>query len=287
MRKLSFKQYKQELADLFKIINDSFIRNNITWFAHSGTLLGAKRYGDFIPWDDDIDMGMTSNEFYSKKDIIIKILGDNDLRLADKTDYIGLNNSRIISNEKIIVTYEGNEYITSLFIDIMIAIPCRKINKYKRYFWFISCRLLQIFSTFWTPLPRFKTTKKGPKRICLLTQLLVFISRIIIFPVLILHYIEKFTIKKSVNSSGKYYYFHYGWSYQDIYYTDYDLNNFESWEINKNKINVNRNWEYELQTRYGFDYIKEPEIISRHPHHITLTPNINGAEYKVFPHIIR
>ena len=54
------------LKDFIKVCDE----NNLTWFGDAGSGIGALRHKGFIPWDDDIDIGMLRDD-YEK---VLKIL---------------------------------------------------------------------------------------------------------------------------------------------------------------------------------------------------------------------
>ncbi len=54
------QQYELEmLKDFIKICKE----NDITYFGLAGTGIGALRHGGFIPWDDDIDLGLLYEDY--------------------------------------------------------------------------------------------------------------------------------------------------------------------------------------------------------------------------------
>ena len=51
------------LLEALFCLDDICRRNGIEYFLEGGSLLGAVRYGDLIPWDDDVDVEMTRENF--------------------------------------------------------------------------------------------------------------------------------------------------------------------------------------------------------------------------------
>lgn len=64
---------KKELSILC-VIHDICERNNIDYWLDGGTCLGAVRHGGFIPWDDDIDIGIRQEDTNRFKEAMMREL---------------------------------------------------------------------------------------------------------------------------------------------------------------------------------------------------------------------
>lgn len=122
---------QKNLLKTFERFNSFCKDNNIPVFLLWGTLLGAKREGKIIPWDDDIDLGISPDNF-------LKLLN-----LKDKLSKCGLKlihysiNGHIHSNEIRIYSDDLFEvcestkttYIKHVYIDIFPYCKVSQNNK--------------------------------------------------------------------------------------------------------------------------------------------------------------
>lgn len=71
-RLLSRDECKQILLDMFKYFDKLCRDNNINYTLEGGSLIGAIRHKGMIPWDDDIDIALTIENYRKLLDVIKK-----------------------------------------------------------------------------------------------------------------------------------------------------------------------------------------------------------------------
>ncbi len=76
MDKKTLRKVQNELLSILYDIDKVCKENDIQYFLDSGTLIGAIRHKGFIPWDDDLDIGMLREEYERFNSIAQEKLGD-------------------------------------------------------------------------------------------------------------------------------------------------------------------------------------------------------------------
>lgn len=117
-------------------------KNNIHYFLIGGTLIGAIRHKGFIPWDDDIDIGMSREDYNKFLDVCKTDLGsdyflqnpDTEKESADyEISRIRLNGTAVIQSFRKNTTTHNGFYVEIFPYD---NLPVNEIHQffYSNYF---------------------------------------------------------------------------------------------------------------------------------------------------------
>jgi len=133
-------ELQNEILDIIVYIDYLCKKNKIEYCLMGGSALGAKRHGGFIPWDDDLDVFMTPDN-YEKFRNIFKKHGDKDkyyLQEQGLTDgMVTIPKLRMNSTTYIEETVKEWDMHHGIYVDIFILHKCPN-NK-----------LLQLYQCMW------------------------------------------------------------------------------------------------------------------------------------------
>lgn len=74
---IRLREFQLELLNMLKEIDKILKAENIPYFLVGGSVLGAIRHKGFIPWDDDIDIGLYRKDFEKMEKILQEKLPSN------------------------------------------------------------------------------------------------------------------------------------------------------------------------------------------------------------------
>lgn len=72
--------------ELLRIFHEICMKHNLTYWLDYGTLLGAIRHKDFIPWDDDLDVAVPRDDYNKLMQILPKEIGDYEVEFINEKE---------------------------------------------------------------------------------------------------------------------------------------------------------------------------------------------------------
>lgn len=139
--------------EILNVIDRVCRENNLHYSLYAGTLLGAVRHKGFIPWDDDLDICMSRedyNRFFTawnqeKPEGYILQNKENTPAFTQSFTKIRKDHTTFLQSEK-----EANAYHTGIFVDIfpIDRIPDGKV--YRIFYWW-NCMCFQLLMREFTP----------------------------------------------------------------------------------------------------------------------------------------
>jgi len=133
MEKTNLKEHQFKALEALEQVQKICKKHNIKFFLLAGSVLGAVRHKGFIPWDDDIDIGMLLDDLYKFNQVV-----DDDL--SDGFVWSTLENNRYHPRFFGKILYNGKHCI-----DIFPIVKTSNKSFQRRTQWLIRKIIFQIY----------------------------------------------------------------------------------------------------------------------------------------------
>lgn len=121
MKNITLDDIKAIELDILLVIDKICKENNIDYFLDSGTLLGSIRHKGFIPWDDDIDIGMIREDYDNFISIIESKLPEGyyaQTPLNGKNKYFGFTKIRKSGTHMVEHGFDYSDDENGIWVDV-------------------------------------------------------------------------------------------------------------------------------------------------------------------------
>lgn len=161
MKEQSFKDLQFKILEIMKFIDKVCRENDIVYHICGGTALGAERHKGFIPWDDDIDIFMTTENYEKFRKVFYNIDQDKfylqEWKLVD--NYVQQVKLRYNGTTLIESVYKRNkEMHQGIFLDIFILHKCPENKFIQKKLYYYSHFIIGVSLTKrdWHPKTKFQ-----------------------------------------------------------------------------------------------------------------------------------
>lgn len=129
------------ILNIAKYIHDLCEQHNIQYCLMGGSALGAIRHKGFIPWDDDLDIFMTPDDYEKFRNVHSNDSGFYLQEWGEKDGMVSMAKIRLDRSSYVESDLADWDIHQGVYVDIFILHTCPD-NKWKRYWQFVWAKYL-------------------------------------------------------------------------------------------------------------------------------------------------
>lgn len=106
------------LLEMMRVFHHFCQNNHITYYAVGGTALGARRHKGFIPWDDDMDIGIPREEFDRLFTLADRLPAFLEIQSYNNREGSPFHFIKLVDRRTTLIEGDLLDYVEGLYIDI-------------------------------------------------------------------------------------------------------------------------------------------------------------------------